>query len=403
MKLPLAPSAFALLVLAAPLAAPSIIAGCSSDASTASGDESAGLGGASGAAAGAAGQGGTAGGGAGGSKAGGAQGGAAGQGGGGPGGTGGVSGQGGSGAKGGSAGQGGGGPAGQGGGPAGQGGGPAGQGGGPAGQGGGPAGQGGGPAGQGGQGGCVTGATQSCGVCNRGTSTCASGVFGECVLPTPAPSIVLAATIRDHHSFNLTDGPNPLGIHVDFNNAAGDDRGIVAPQLGPDKKPVYANPGGTTATTHGKSFFDQWYNDVPGVNQGMQLDLKLDLQGASPPTYSYSNQDFFPIDNLLLGNEGFAHNYSFTVELHTSFLYQGGETFSFAGDDDVFVFLNNQLAIDLGGVHVTEGASIELDKIASQFGMTTCNNYDFTLFYNERHATGSDLTLTTTIALTGKP
>jgi fibro-slime domain-containing protein len=410
------------VALAVPLATPAIVAGCSSDSST-SDDPGAGaagtpgVGGSSGAGGKAGGAGGKTGGA--GGKAGGAGGKAGGAGTGGTGGskagasgvagqsgagTGGAAGQGGSGLAGkgsGGAGMGGSGAAGKGAGGSAGAGGAAGGGQGGAGMGGAAGGTGGG--GAGGAGACTDGSTVACGLCNRGKQTCSGGVLGPCELPTPATSILFPLTIRDQHSYNLSDGPNPLGLHIDFNNANGDDKGIVEKTLGADHKPVYAHGNGGTATTHGKMPFSQWYNDVPGVNQSKTLMLTLTLQNPDPPTYAYDNQAFFPIDNDLLGNEGFDHNYSFTVESHTTFLYQGGETFSFAGDDDVFVFLNHQLAIDLGGVHGTESASIKLDDIASQLGMTVCTNYDFDLFYNERHVTGSDLALTTTIALSGKP
>jgi fibro-slime domain-containing protein len=55
---------------------------------------------------------------------------------------------------------------------------------------------------------------------------------------------------------------------------------------------------------------------------------------------------------------GKLHNFFFTTEIHTSFQYQGGETFSFTGDDDVWVF------IDIGGVHPAENASVRLDSLS---------------------------------------
>ena len=237
-----------------------------------------------------------------------------------------------------------------------------------------------------------------------GTATCKSGAYEACVLPTPAPDLKLTATIRDFHAFVLPDGSmNPMG-HPDFENANGAELGIVEAALGPDGKPVYAKAGQPSLTTHGKTYFDQWYNDVPGVNMSKELTFDLALvSGSSPAQYGYDNQAFFPIDAMLWGNEGYSHNYGFTVELHTKFRYLGGEKFSFTGDDDVFVFINGKLALDLGGVHSAESGAVDLDAMAAALGVTTCNVYEFALFYNERHTVASDLALQTTLALTDKP
>ena len=62
------------------------------------------------------------------------------------------------------------------------------------------------------------------------------------------------------------------------------------------------------------------------------------------------------------GNEDNPHNYHFTFEIHAEFTYEGGEVFTFTGDDDLFTFINDKLAIDLGGVHGPQSDTIDLDQ-----------------------------------------
>lgn len=198
-------------------------------------------------------------------------------------------------------------------------------------------------------------------------------------------TIVLQGLVRD---FRTT--------HPDFESFVGDDRTIVAPLLGADGLPVYAgNP--TTPSTHGQGYFDQWYRNVPGVNLAKQIDLVLQLQPDG--TYRYTNNDFYPIDNQLFGNDGNGHNYHFTTEFHTNFTFKGGETFAFSGDDDVFVYINGRLVVNLGGVHGVESGSVALNTL----GLTVGQSYPLDIFQAERHCCGSNFSMTTSLQLVSEP
>jgi fibro-slime domain-containing protein len=225
-------------------------------------------------------------------------------------------------------------------------------------------------------------------ICGTGTETCVNNAWATCTAPLPKQP-KLTATVRDFHM-----------TFPDMDNKTGAETGIVATNLGSDNKPVYAHTG-PTLTVSGPDTFNQWYRDVPGVNLSTTIDLPLSLSNSSSGVYSYSNTAFFPIDGQLFGNEGYTHNYSFTAEVATSFRYNGGETFTFTGDDDVFVFINRILAIDLGGVHVAMSQTVDLDAQASKLGIATGGIYSMNIFFAERHPIASDFVVETTISELG--
>jgi len=171
---------------------------------------------------------------------------------------------------------------------------------------------------------------------------------------------------------------------------------IVDDELSDQRKPVFLNANASDLVSNGDNF-DQWYRNVDGVNEPFLVSFWFEPQSG---VLTFASPEFFPLDGFGFGEQELPHNFHFTTEIHTEFSYQGGETFTFRGDDDLWVFINGRLAIDLGGVHPQATATIDIDAQADMLGIEVGNNYPLDFFHAERQTQASNFRVETNLEFT---
>lgn len=120
------------------------------------------------------------------------------------------------------------------------------------------------------------------------------------------------------------------------------------------------------------------------------------FQGFTPWTYNGATTDGSWRDlrsTFPTSDDGNNHNCFFGMQYAVEFTltadYVGPLEYYFFGDDDMWVFLDDKLVCDIGGVHSSVGEYVNLWDYLKKNGRTESETHTLTFFYTERGASGS--------------
>lgn len=148
------------------------------------------------------------------------------------------------------------------------------------------------------------------------------------------------------------------------------EEGLVGFELGNDYLPVGVE--GSSLPNRAMNDLSRWFSEVDGKSRSYAGMLKMNYQSAGA-VFSFYDSEFYPLDEASFSENDFmnddGHNHLFTMNFAVPFtpLLSGDETFEITVDDDTFVYVGNELVLDMGGVHDAVTGRLQINKLGEVY------------------------------------
>ena len=204
---------------------------------------------------------------------------------------------------------------------------------------------------------------------------------------------------RVENDFMTSEG-TPIAWTM-FDGALGDQPGSEAPGL-------------IKSLTH-DSRFKTWFRDVDGENVSEATKILFERidDGGGSSYYVFSSETlpsggYYPADGRLFGNppdkatkKPAPHNHHFTVEFAATLTYseKTPQWMIFGASDDLWVYVNGKLVVDLGGFGEARKQYLMIDRLGAREGWSEGSQHDIRIFMANRSISESYLLLMSNFAL----